>query len=63
MKLLIKIKTENELLSLLQTNPLILEYCLNESVTVYSAADYRYRIIKRKHSDLDFAYEVYEVVK
>ena len=61
-KLLIKIKNEEDLLTILQDKPLILEYFLNESVAIYSAGNYRYRIIKRRNSDSEISYEIYEVI-
>ncbi len=61
-KLLIEIKSEAKLSELLKDEPLFLEYFLNESIAVYSAADYKYRIIKRQNSDSDISYEIYELI-
>lgn len=61
-KLLINIKTEAELLVLLQNEPLILEYFSNESVIIYSAKNYKYRILRKQTSDTDVSYEVYELI-
>lgn len=58
---LLHIQSETQLLDELGTHKMYLEYFLNDTVTIYSAANHQYKIIKRIHAEGEPQYEVYKV--
>lgn len=61
-QLLPLIKSEAQLLEELGANRIYLEYFLNETVIIYSAANQEYKIIKRISDESSPIYEVYKLI-
>ena len=61
--LLLRLRNEEDLLvELGEDNQLYLEYFLTESISVYSAQDHKYKIIKRFSSDSPVIFEVFKKI-